>query len=327
MRMASGRIGNTVSRTTTKRVGLLVVVVSILLAVAGFLYWLSVPDLVWTAIDVNYQLQQADANLLQINRDVNILIDTGHRQYAGRLLGFLKKNRINRLNVIIITHGHRDHFGGLIPILQSGIKVDSVYFNPPDPSLISNELWGVNFDEIDAIQREIRERGIPLVQMSDETQWLFRNGISLKVLYIFDGINTPVGRTDINDTSAIIMLTHHKLKFLFAGEVNATIGDYITQRTNIISLKADFLKVPHHGAEGLPKNEFFAAVDPEVMVIPATSDLWFSDRCKRIRMLPGPALKLVNCIHGDIVIKSFGKSYRIETRYTYDQLDNRKNKL
>ncbi len=272
------------------------------------------PDLVWTAIDVNGLPQQGDANLLQINRTNYFLIDTGHKLYAPRLIRFLQGQGVNHLNAVIITHGHSDHYGGLIPILQTNITVGRVYFNPPAMELVTNELFGCSPAELDDIRSELAQRGIPMTPMTDRTCWSFANGITLRVLYIYDGLHTPVGRTDINDTSAIIMLTHRHLKYLFAGDLNTALGRYVTGLNATTPLQADILKVPHHGTEGLAGNEFFDAVQPSVMVVPSPKALWLSERSRRVRLRAETCKTYVNGVHGDIVIESHGSSYSITNR-------------
>ena len=272
--------------------------------------------LTWTAIDVNSQFQQGDAHLLEINKQDFILIDTGHALYAQKLLQFLKDRNITRLNAVIISHGHRDHYGGLVFLLRNDIRVDAVYFNPPDAELIKQELWGCSESEIEEIKQELSKRNIPLIAMTDRTQWDFGPDISMKVLYIYDGLKTPVGRTDINDTSAIIMLTHGNLNYLFTGDLNRPVGTYITEHNDVVSLKADVLKVPHHGTEGLPNNDFFNTVNPKAMVVPAPKALWFSDRSARVRKLSKDCPAYINGLHGHITIKSDGHSFRIETQFS-----------
>lgn len=287
-----------------------------LLGTAGWLgyQWIQAPDLVWTAINVSAGQQQGDAHLLKINRRVHILIDTGHQDAADTLLQFLKEQDVTRLHAVIITHNHNDHYGGLMTLLNSGITIDSVYFSPTAPGLISREPWGCSPEELAALQYTLMTRNIPLIPMTSDTQWVFNNKISLKVLYVYDGQNTPIGPTDINDTSAILMLTHQKIRILFTGDLNAPLGRYITQRQDITSIKADILKVPHHGAESMPDNAFFEAVNPQVMVVPAPKSLWLSTRCQRCRDLAARCITRINGIDGHIIIKSDGYSFRLETQ-------------
>lgn len=275
---------------------------------------LTEPDLVWTAIDVNAPDQQADAHLLRLNHCINILIDTGHPASAARLLEFLLSQGVSRLSAVIISHGHRDHYGGLLHLLTNNISVATVYFNPPAAELVAGEPWGCSQEEIDEIIAELNNRNIPLLKMTDQTQWIFDNGIKLEVLYVHDGLSPPIGRTDINDTSAVIMLTHQRLKFLFTGDLNARLGEIIVNNQEQRPVKADVLKVPHHGTESFPADAFFAAVAPTAMIVPAPEKLWLSERSQRMRGLASRCATYVNGLDGDIVVRSNGRHYRIECR-------------
>src|SRR3954466_7510555 len=103
--------------------------------------WAAPADLEWVMINVNHRpRQQADAHLLRVNGEAT-LIDVGFD--GERIVAYLKDHQISSLRRVIVTHAHRDHYGGLIPILEAGIAVKEVVFNPPDTSICDREKpWG-----------------------------------------------------------------------------------------------------------------------------------------------------------------------------------------
>ena len=115
-----------------------------------------------------------------------------------------------------------------------------------------------------------------------------------------------MGKTDINGMSLILLLTHSGVRALFTGDLNDPIGAYLAKlgHNGVNSLKADILKVPHHGADPLASNDFFDSVGPRVALVPAPSGLWLSDRCKRAReYFESKKIRTyVNGIHGHVTV-------------------------
>jgi len=242
----------------------------------------SVPTAVkWMAIDVNSAEGQADANLVRFANGQNYLIDAGDSN--GKLVSELKKLDVHSLEAVIISHAHRDHYGGLAALLDSAIRVKRVLFNIPARSVCDSEKpWGCDYADVENTIKLLRERGVAVNPVS-AGDVIFRVGkVSLEVLYAYDGINTPVGPTDINDMSLIMLLSNDNMKVLFTGDLNQKLGSYLAGLGDR-KLKAQFLKMPHHGAESLAPNAFFDWVDPRVVVVPAPAKIWNSDRCKQAR--------------------------------------------
>ena len=102
------------------------------------------------------------------------------------------------------------------------------------------------------------------------------------VLFAHDGIHTPVGKTDVNDMSAIMLLSNADMRALFTGDLNLALGSFLADSKDT-RLKAQFLKMPHHGAENLAPNSFFDWVNPSVVIVPAPEKLWLSERSSRAR--------------------------------------------
>lgn len=235
----------------------------------------------WTALNVSVDGSQADANLIRFASGETTLIDAG--DVGGNLLAGLDEEGVTAIDKVFISHPHKDHYRGLRALLSSSISLNKVYLNIPDSSLCASESgWGCDYADIEDLIRNFRARGIS-IQSMQKGDILVRDGdIALKVLYAFDGINTPVGGTDINDTSVIISLKNAAMKVLFTGDLNSRLGTYLAGLEDP-ELQATLLKVPHHGTEGVAPNAFFERVNPKLAFIPSPQSLWNSQNSKRVR--------------------------------------------
>jgi competence protein ComEC len=239
-------------------------------------------------IDVNSGGGQGDAHLIVLPSGQAVAIDlglTGNGPEACR--DALRKRGISHLELVVLTHYHRDHYGSLLEVIDSGITVGRVIHTPPTlPQCARESPWGCSWGEIEEIARRLTEKNIPMVRPSagDVLIESHVEGVEtrLEVVCAFDGLNTPIGPTDMNDMSIVCRLVHGKMKVLFTGDLNSSMGAYLA-RTPSYDLQVDLLKAPHHGAEGTVPNEFFDRVNPKAVLVPCPKALWLSERCSRVR--------------------------------------------
>ena len=280
----------------------------------------------WTMINVCPAHGQADCHLLEFPDGSHALIDAAEGFDAhGASVAFLQKAGIQRLELVVLSHVHWDHYGKLIDIINSGIKVDRVALNLPASRGIADvEIpWGCNWDDVQVLLRFLTVHNIPYwtpkfgERLVDLQQGDTKT--TLEVVCLYDGINTPVGRTDVNDTSMILRLTHGPTRALFTGDLNYSLGAWLAKSD--LDLRADILKVPHHGTEGLAPNEFFDRVAPKVAMVPSPRELWYSLRSKRTRtyfsehQLP----VYVSGIHGTVTVSMTPDGYEIQTEHPDSQ--------
>ena len=272
-----------------------------------------------TMINVCGKDAQADCHLLALGDGSHVLIDAADAvDAAGTAVGFLKKNRVKRLRLVMISHFHADHYGRLRDVIAAGIEVEKVAINlPADRRLADREKpWGCDWDDVQALLAHLREKEIPYFTPKAGERLLevsTREGTAaLDVVCLYDGVNTPVGETDINDTSIIARFSFGKTRVLFTGDLNLTLGRYLA--TSDFDLAADILKVPHHGTEGVAPNEFFQRVGAKTALVPSPRDLWFSLRSKRVRDFFEAAgvRTYVSGIHGNVVVRFTPDGYTVE---------------
>jgi competence protein ComEC len=268
--------------------------------------------LTWIAINVNVGVQ-GDAHLISKNGK-HILIDAGAWKVAKtHLIPALKKYGVKELDSLFITHPHFDHYGGTMAILQNGIKIKNIYMNMPTKKQMDKEWWGGKYAHLIEIQNAAKTYNIKLHTIKKGDRISFDDESFLEVLYIYDGINTPIGKTGINDMSAITMLYDHNNKFLLTGDLNSKLGHYLA--VNAKNIKADILKFPHHGVEGYAPDSFFDTVSPKVLIVPTRDSLWCSERAKRAReyVEKHNIPTYINGFHGDITVTANKQGYKITT--------------
>ncbi|MFC5529750.1 MBL fold metallo-hydrolase [Cohnella yongneupensis] len=191
---------------------------------------------------------QGDATYIHTANGDDILIDGGKNEAGPIVVDYLKQLGVKDIEVLISTHPDEDHVGGLDTVLQK-LVVKSVY--APKVSHTTDTFK----DFLLAVKNEgltIKEAkagvAIPL------------KGVTAK----FAGPTKAYG-DDLNDWSAVLHLAFGKTSFLFTGDAEAkSEADMIAAKA---TLKADVLKVGHHGSNTSTSAAFLKAVAPKYAVI------------------------------------------------------------
>jgi competence protein ComEC len=263
---------------------------------------------------------QADCHLVQFPDSTIVLIDPADAWDApGLAVAHLKRLAVQKLDLVIISHFHRDHYGRLLDIIDAGIDVRRVILNVPDKASADREKpWGCDWEHVQSVLAVLRERHIPYStpragERLLEIKLPDGSTAGIDVLCAYDALNTPVGPTDVNDTSIIMRVFHGHTRVLFTGDLNHALGAYLAN--NHPDLKADLLKVPHHGTEGTAPNEFFARVGAKAALVPSPKPLWESARSMRIRnyFREHAVPTFVSGLNGNVTVNLTVDGYRIET--------------
>ena len=168
-----------------------------IIAVAATLH--TTPELVWTMVNVNYSRLQGDAHLIKVKNGKTILIDTGYHNIAEKsLIPVLQKNHISTLDIIFISHPHKDHYGGLYDLMKHHIVIKKIYFNVPDQEICDHERpWGCDYNDVLNTRKALSKYGADVKTASPGMIFSLGPQTTIKILYAFDGVHTPVGKTDI----------------------------------------------------------------------------------------------------------------------------------
>jgi len=252
--------------------------VAILLVVSAYyIINRNEPIASWHLINVNYGRLQGDANLLVVG-DINIMIDAGYAQEAkAEVLPYLQKLGIQKIDHFFISHPHRDHYEGLAAILDSGISISNLYYKIPAP-----EIEDCCYDKKHFLKfiHYAKDHGSTLFSPKTGFKLDINQDVSLELLHAQEG-NLANEKLDVNDLSLIMKLTlSNGTTVLFPGDLNRKLGQHLTGDTR---MRADFLKMPHHGLVGIAPNSFFETVDPDFVLVPGPKHLWCSQRGAQAR--------------------------------------------
>ena len=233
---------------------------------------------------------EGDSILLEIEGK-SALIDTGNLISGPRLVKYLKGKGIEKLNYLILTHPHPDHIGGVFFILP-GLKVEKIYDNGQD-------LGGVR--KTCAIYRWyedlVRKRKNYAVLISGDSLTL--GSLTLEVLWP-PGVPTS---SDFNAFSLVMMVRGGGFSCLLTGDLTASGERELLKRG--VNLKADVLKVGHHGAEDATTEEFLETVSPRMAVVSVDeANVWGYPSEEVLERLEKAGAKVYRTDRdGDIVLK------------------------
>ena len=252
---------------------------------------------------------QGDCTFIVTPRNNKILLDGGGSEFSSYsvgekiLLPYLLDRRILKIDYIIFSHFDSDHCEGLLYIMKK-IKVDNV--------VIANQYeTSENYKKF--IEIANRKRTNVIIAEAGDRVTIEKN-LFFNVLW--PDKNNMISENAINNNSLVCKLNYKRFSILFTGDIEeiaekAILSKYINKQE---LLKADILKVAHHGSKTSSTKEFINAVNPKYAVIGVGKDNKFGHPSeKTLENLNDKKVKVYRTdISGEIVIITDGNNVRIE---------------
>lgn len=241
------------------------IAIACLVFLSCIIYWAFQPSkklLEVTFLDVG----QGDSAFVHLPDGKNLLIDGGMQSSnydAGEMVvePFLRYRGVGKINALILSHPHNDHAGGLFHVLDN-FKVNQ---------FIARNGTNQN----DSIYSEICEIANQKNIMHNENpKDLFINSDAARIEFLPKlKIRSTDAEADSNNNSIVLKIRYDEIELLFTGDIEASAEQMLVKLG--AGLKADILKVPHHGSNTSSTVEFIEAVEPKYAIFSVGVRNWF----------------------------------------------------
>ncbi len=208
---------------------------------------------------------QGDSTLIEQNGHF-MLIDAGERDQGEGVVSYLKKQGVKKLDYVVGTHPHSDHIGGLAEVLRA-FDVGRVIMPAKEHTTKTYE------NLLDEIAGQNLKITLPKVGNTYEL-----GDSSFQII-------APVRDygDNLNNWSVGIRLTYGENRFVFCGDAEKEAEEDMI--SNGLDLKADVLKVSHHGSSTSSSGRFVDLVDPDYGIISCGKNNDYGHPHKEIRAM------------------------------------------
>lgn len=218
----------------------------------------------------------------------NFMIDTGLNDDVNQkyIRDFLTRNDIQKIDNLLLTHPDLDHIGNAQYILDN-YQVAQMFVPYVNDYLLDSFN---QFAHLKAILEKARQNGIDY-KISDYTYFL--QGQDYKLAFLsptpsdlpesfYGQLNSMIEPDDksINNTSTMVYLEFMGSRFLFTGDAQKAVEQFVISRYksnfyNVIYLnkinvnlsQIDYLKLSHHGSDDASSQDFLNLLQPKNVII------------------------------------------------------------
>lgn len=203
-------------------------------------------------------VKQGDSEFIQLPDCKTVLIDGGPSSSASsNLAKFLTGHNITSIDYVVLTHPHTDHFRGLQYVFEN-LSVANFYDTRQNNSS-SSTLQKVR-------ETAKNEPGINIFYPAEGETLSWSSGVEVKVL---NSCSNPGDSSDgnvLNDCSIVIKMTYQNASILFMGDAESDVEARLVSKY-ADALRADVLKVAHHGSNTASSELFLSYVKPKTAYV------------------------------------------------------------
>lgn len=192
---------------------------------------------------------QGDSTLLELPNGEIMLIDAGNPEDGEKIVNIISKKGYKKVDYLIATHPHSDHIGGMAKVVKA-FEIGKVYMPKKSHNISSFEKL------VDAIS----EKNLKITEAKAGVAIIDEENLKISVL-------SPQNSDydNLNNFSAVVKVDYGETSFVFTGDAEKEVEYELLDSGS--DLKADVLKIGHHGSSTSSAYSFIKAVNPKYGVI------------------------------------------------------------
>ena len=245
-----------IKRKFIKRILKNLISIFLIIALGSFFFTTFLKD---TAEIYLIDVGQGDSTLIITQQNTKILIDGGgdEKYDVGEnvLVPYLLAKGIYKLDYVIISHFDTDHVGGILTVAQK-LKVENIIIGI-QPSSSRN---------LEKLLELVKKKKINLLIVSKGDKINIDQNTYIDILW--PNNQKIIVPNELNNNSIVCKINIFQKSILFTGDIEEIAENEIVEeykKTNL--LKADILKVAHHGSITSSTTIFLNKVKPKIALI------------------------------------------------------------
>lgn len=249
-------------------------------------------------------VDQGDSIFIRTPEGKHLLIDGGPHQNILEPLGTIFGFGNHKVDYMVLTHPHADHVSGFIEVLRR-YEVENIWYTGAVHTTATFKTW------LQELKKQNKKYEIPAVGIHEI------GGVEVEVLYPLTSQENKADWIDdnngFNDTSIILKITYGNISFLFPGDAELALENYLMQNANI---QADVLKVGHQGSRTSTQESFLDMVDPSHAVISVGENQYGHPHASVLRRLNKKGVQTLRTDNnGTITYETDGSTINVYTEF------------
>ncbi len=209
---------------------------------------------------------QGDSELVVFPNNVRVMTDAGPDNTIVDTLGKLLTEGSHYIDLAIISHPQLDHFNGYNYLMDNGYQFGAFIYNgrDDDPPI---KAWT-------GLLAKIKSARIPFITLAGGDR--MRAGDSGKLdanqtvpdageIYFLTPSADFLQSAELNDTAFAELVSAGGMRTLLTSDADMDVEDFLLKTG--ADVRADILKVGHHGSNYSSSDAFLRAVNPKAAVI------------------------------------------------------------